>query len=66
MSRAFFNGEIKNSSELARYLLEKAHVAVVPGVGFGADACIRISYATSLEQLREGLKRLREGLQSLE
>lgn len=62
----FFNGEIKNSSELARYLLEKAHVAVVPGVGFGADACIRISYATSLEQLREGLKRLREGLQSLE
>ncbi|MCS6903406.1 MAG: pyridoxal phosphate-dependent aminotransferase, partial [Candidatus Bipolaricaulota bacterium] len=61
----FFNGEINNSSELARYLLENAHVAVVPGAGFGADECIRISYATSLEQLREGLKRLREGLQSL-
>lgn len=57
-----FNGRITNSAEFARYLLESAHVAVVPGAAFGAEGFIRISYATSLEQLREGLKRLREGV----
>lgn len=58
----FFNGEITNSVELARFLLERHHVAVVPGAAFGADGYVRISYATSLEQLREGLRRLREGM----
>lgn len=61
----FFNGQITNSAELARYLLESAHVAVVPGAAFGAEGYIRISYATSLEKLREGLKRLREGVARL-
>ncbi len=61
----FFNGEITSSVELARFLLERQHIAVVPGAAFGADNCVRISYATSLEQLREGLKRFREGLASL-
>jgi aspartate aminotransferase len=61
----FFNEKIQNSVELARYLLEEAHVAVVPGAAFGADGHVRISYATSLEQLREGLKRFREGLAAL-
>ncbi len=62
---SFFNGEAKNSVDLARYLLNKAHVAVVPGAAFGADSYVRLSYATSLEQLREGLKRFREGLAAL-
>lgn len=62
---SFFNGAVKNSVDLARYLLESAHVAVVPGAAFGADNYVRISYATSLEQLREGLKRFREGLAAL-
>lgn len=61
----FLNGQIKNSADFARYLLESAHVAVVPGAAFGAEGFIRISYATSLEQLREGLKRLREGVARL-
>ncbi len=60
-----FNGEIANSVELARFLLERHHVAVVPGSAFGAEGHVRISYATSLEQLREGLKRFREGLAAL-
>jgi aspartate aminotransferase len=60
-----FNGEITSSVELARFLLERHHVAVVPGVAFGAEGHVRISYATSLEQLREGLKRFREGLAAL-
>lgn len=61
----FFTREIKNSADFARYLLESAHVAVVPGAAFGAEGYVRISYATSLEQLREGLKRLREGVAAL-
>ncbi|GBC75978.1 Aspartate aminotransferase [bacterium HR07] len=61
----FFNEQIKNSVDLARFLLERHHVAVVPGAAFGAEGYMRISYATSLEQLREGLKRLREGLAQL-
>lgn len=60
-----FNGHIQNSVEFARYLLESAHVAVVPGIAFGAEGYVRISYATSLEQLREGLRRLREGVVAL-
>jgi aspartate aminotransferase len=48
----------KDSSELARALLEKAHVALVPGEAFGAPGYIRISYATSLERIEEGLRRL--------
>ncbi|MFN4218850.1 MAG: pyridoxal phosphate-dependent aminotransferase, partial [Candidatus Bipolaricaulia bacterium] len=60
-----FNEQIKNSADFARYLLESAHVAVVPGAAFGAEGFIRISYATSLEHLREGLKRLREGVARL-
>ncbi len=61
----FFNGQVRCSADLTRYLLEEAHVAVVPGVAFGAEGYIRISYATSLEQLREGLRRLRQGLAAL-
>ena len=45
---------------LSQKLLEEAHVAVVPGQAFGTDAHVRISYATSLELIDEGLKRLRD------
>jgi aspartate aminotransferase len=61
----FFVGEIKNSFDLARFLLERHHVGVVPGAAFGADQCVRISYATSMENLREGLRRFTEGLGQL-
>ena len=45
---------------LSQKLLEEAHVALVPGQAFGTDAHVRISYATSQEQIDEGLKRLRD------
>ena len=48
----------KDATELSRQLLEKAHVAVVPGEAFGAPGHLRISYATSLERIEEGLRRL--------
>ena len=48
----------KDGTELASMLLEKAHVALVPGEAFGAPGYLRLSYATSIERIEEGLRRL--------
>lgn len=56
---------IANSLDLADYLLEKAHVAVVPGAAFGEDGCLRFSYATSREQIEKGMDRLEKALKEL-
>lgn len=53
-------GEIKNSMVLTDLLLAKAKVAVVPGCVFGDDNFIRLSYATSMENIKEGLNRIEE------
>src|ERR1700756_4243996 len=45
-------------TDLSKLLLEKAHVALVPGEAFGAPGYLRLSYATSLERIDEGLRRL--------
>jgi aspartate aminotransferase len=50
--------QIPDSDALAEHLLAEARVAVVPGTGFGAPSYIRLSYATSLEQIEEGMNRL--------
>jgi aspartate aminotransferase len=47
------------------YLLDKGHVAVVPGAAFGADNYIRFSYATSDEKLKEAVRRMKEALGKL-
>jgi aspartate aminotransferase len=47
-----------NTVQLAKELLEQAHVAVIPGDAFGAPGYLRISYATSMETIEEGLQRL--------
>jgi len=49
-----------DTSTVARELLERQHVAVVPGEAFGAAGFLRISYATSMERIEEGLRRLRQ------
>jgi aspartate aminotransferase len=48
----------KNTTELAKLLLDKARVALVPGDAFGAPGYLRLSYATSIERIDEGLRRL--------
>nr|WP_132244732.1 pyridoxal phosphate-dependent aminotransferase [Marinisporobacter balticus] len=59
-----FNGfTINHSMDFANYLLETVKVAVIPGIAFGADHYIRLSYATSLENIKEGLKRIEEAIQ---
>jgi aspartate aminotransferase len=52
------NARAKTCTDLAKLLLEKAHVAVVPGEAFGAPGFLRLSYATSIERIDEGLQRL--------
>jgi aspartate aminotransferase len=47
---------IANSTELIDYLLDEANVAAVRGAAFGSDANIRLSYATSLKNIEEGIK----------
>ena len=54
-----------NSTNFADRLLSKHHVAVVPGVAFGNDATIRLSYATSLDVIKKGLDRLEEFCRTL-
>jgi aspartate aminotransferase len=52
------NNEMPTDSAVAKALLEREHVAVVPGEAFGAPGYLRISYATSVERIEEGLRRI--------
>ena len=56
---------IKNSADLALYILNVGHVATVGGDSFGNNNCIRISYAAADEQLIEAMKRLKNVLSKL-
>ncbi len=64
VSRCYRDG-CRGSVELAEYLLEAAGVAVVPGLAFGDDDHIRISFACSRAALDEGLSRMEQALQNL-
>ncbi|MGV1099216.1 pyridoxal phosphate-dependent aminotransferase [Thiovibrio sp. JS02] len=63
--RNFKGKTVANSVDLADYLLDEALLATVPGAAFGADAFIRFSFATDLNTIKEGMKRLREALARL-
>lgn len=54
--------QINSSLDMAMYLLEDANVALVHGEAFGDDNYIRISYATSMENIKKGLERIREAV----
>ena len=56
---------IGNSAEMAAYLLNEANVALVPGGDFGHDDHIRISYATSMEQIEKEVEQIRQALLNL-
>tara|TARA_R110002072_G_scaffold3149_6_gene23513 strand:+ start:46846 stop:48036 length:1191 start_codon:yes stop_codon:yes gene_type:complete len=55
---------INNDIELAEFFLEKAEVAMVPGSAFGAPGCMRISFATSMENLEKSMERIKAALES--
>ena len=64
--RSFQGKKITNSTELIDYLMDEANVAAVPGAAFGSDDHIRLSYATSLKNIEEGLKRIKNAISRLE
>jgi aspartate aminotransferase len=59
------NHKISSSSDLALYLLDKANVALVHGGAFGEENYIRLSYATSIHEIKKGVDRIREALKRL-
>jgi len=63
--KSYRGKKIENSTHLADFFLDVARVAVVPGVEFGADPFERLSYATAMEDIREGLNRIEEALKEL-
>ena len=60
-----FGGKVHDSLELSRYLLERLHIATTPGVAFGNDNCIRLSYAVSDDALKKALTEMGEVLAEL-
>jgi aspartate aminotransferase len=63
--KSYQGKKIENSTHLADFFLDVARVAVVPGVEFGADPFERLSYATSMEDIKEGVNRIEEALKKL-
>ena len=58
--RNLLGDKFKTSADLADMLLNEAHIAVTDGAGFGADGFLRISYATSLENLQTAVERIKK------
>ena len=56
---------IEGSLDLANYLMEEAHVAVVPGSAFGEDKCTRFSYALSMDEIDRGFDAVKRALKKL-
>ena len=64
--RSYKGKKITSSAELIDYLLDEANVAAVPGAAFGSDDHIRLSYATSLANIEEGMKRIKNAFAKLD
>jgi aspartate aminotransferase len=62
LGKTFNSKTINTDLEFADYLLNYAKIAVVPGTAFGAEGYIRLSYATSLENIKSGMDRLETAL----
>jgi aspartate aminotransferase len=62
---SLFTPQVPDTDAMAEYLLAEARIAVVPGSGFGAPHYIRLSYATTMEQIEEGMNRLEAAARSL-
>jgi aspartate aminotransferase len=60
--KGLFKAGRSNSLELSEYLLDKAKVALTPGIAFGAEGYMRMSYATGEKVISEGLKRIKEAV----
>lgn len=61
----YIRGDISNDVDFVSYLIEEAKVAVVPGSAFGKEGYIRMSYATSMDNIKEGIKRIKDALNKI-
>lgn len=59
------NGKFKNTQEISQYLLEKAHVICIPGESFGESGYMRFSFATSEEDIKTGISKIKQTLESI-
>jgi len=66
MGKSYAGETINNATDLARVLLDQEHVAMVPGVAFGDDNCFRLSYATSMVNISDGLDLIEKVLKALQ
>jgi aspartate aminotransferase len=64
-SRFYGENGIENSTDFSKYLLERHHLACVPGGPFGSEDHVRLSFATSEDTIRKGLERLRKACEEL-
>ncbi len=64
--RSFKGNPIAGSAELCDYLLKEHRIAIIPGIGFGADRHVRLSYAVSMANIEKALDRFEAGLNALE
>jgi aspartate aminotransferase len=65
LGKSFSGKLIKTSSDLAALLLDEVKVALVPGSAFGAEGFLRLSYATSMEKIKEGIDRVEKAVEML-
>ena len=65
IGRTMYGVTINNADDFAKLFLDVAKVAVVPGTGFGASNYVRWSYATSMDNITEGFKRLNKFISAL-
>ena len=65
VSSFFGKKDIRNAEDLCMYLLHTAQVSCVTGDAFGDSHCIRISYATSIDKIKEAVRRIKEALEAL-
>ncbi len=66
MGRSYKGRKIANSTELTSLLLEEFHTAVVPGVEFGKEGYLRLSFATSMDVIEKGFERIKKAVGSLD
>lgn len=62
--KSYHGKTVTGSVEFAAELLESEKVAVVPGISFGADDCVRISYSLSMAEIEEGIRRIKKFVES--
>ncbi|MCH7827165.1 MAG: pyridoxal phosphate-dependent aminotransferase [Bacteroidetes bacterium] len=64
-NKSFNNFTVIDSISFCNYLIKEANIGLVPGVAFGNDNCVRMSYAASMDNIKEGISRLKVSLSKL-